>query len=327
MLETSARLLRLLSLLQGRRFWCGAELASRLEVTTRTVRRDVDKLRTLGYPIRSSAGTEGGYQFSAGSTVPPLLLDEDEAVAVALGLGCAATGMLEGTGEASISALSKIEQILPLRLRRRVSALQTMVVTPSGARSSVEARTLSAIAGACRDQEILGFRYSDHCGTASARLVEPYRLVHTGCRWYLVGWDLHRRDWRTFRLDRIQGRLTTGRHFSQREPPARDLAAYVARGVMYAPPCRARIKLFVGGEVIAKRFPFWRELIEPVDEQSCFIEMAASTFESLAVHLALLEVDFQITEHLELVTQVRRLAARFRRATAPVHRARAGRTR
>jgi predicted DNA-binding transcriptional regulator YafY len=315
MLETSARLLRLLSLFQGRRYWSGADLANRLEVTSRTLRRDVDKLRTLGYPIHSTSGAEGGYQLGAGSTMPPLLLDDEEAVAVALGLRCAAAGAIEGVEEASVRALSKIEQILPPRLGRRVAALQAIIVTPARAGSSVDARTLSAIAGACRDHEALRFRYRDHAGTASARSVEPHRLVNTGRRWYLVAWDSDRKDWRTFRVDRIQPRLTAGPRFAPRDPPARDLAAYVARGVWYAPPCRARIKLLVAADAVAGRLPPCIGLIEPIDEHSCFFETGASTFESLAMHLVLLGVDFELTEPQELVDQVRRLTDRYRRAT------------
>src|SRR5215831_17646462 len=147
MLETSARLLRLLSLFQGRRYWSGADLAERLEVTSRTLRRDVDKLRSLGYPIHSTTGVEGGYQLGAGSIMPPLLLDDEEAVAVALGLRSTAVGSIEGVEEASVRALTKIEQILPARLGRRVSALQAMIVTAGAGQSAVDARTLSILAG------------------------------------------------------------------------------------------------------------------------------------------------------------------------------------
>jgi predicted DNA-binding transcriptional regulator YafY len=235
MVETSARLLQLLSLFQGRRYWSGYDLAGRLDITTRTLRRDVDKLRSLGYPIHSTAGVEGGYQLGAGTTMPPLLLDDDEAVAVALGLRCAAAGGIEGIEESSVRALSKIEQILPPRLGRRVAALQAMIVTPDGTGcTSVDARVLSVIAGACRDQEILRFRYSDHAGAASARSVEPHRLVNTGRRWYLVAWDSDREAWRTFRVDRIQPRIATGPRCAPRDPPARDLAAYVLRGLWEA---------------------------------------------------------------------------------------------
>src|SRR6516165_2239243 len=189
MLETSARLLRLLSLFQGKRYWSGRDLAERLEVTARTLRRDVDKLRSLGYPIHSTTGVEGGYQLGAGSTMPPLLLDDEEAVAVALGLRSAATGAVQGIEEASMRALAKIEQILPSRLGRRLAALQSSIVTTGPARTPVDSRTLSTIAGACRDQESLEFRYRDHEGRLSSRRVEPHRLVHTGFRWYLVAWD------------------------------------------------------------------------------------------------------------------------------------------
>ena len=317
MLETSARLLRLLSLFQARRYWSGPDLAQRLEVTPRTLRRDVDKLRTLGYPIHSTSGAEGGYQLGAGSTMPPLLLDDEEAVAVALGLRCAATGAIEGVEEASVRALSKIEQMLPPRLARRVAALQAMIVTPAGAGSAVDARTLSTIAGACRDHEMLHFHYSDRAGTATSRSVEPHRVVHTGRRWYLVAWDAGRKDWRTFRVDRMERRVTAGPRFVPREPPSRDLAAYVSQGWWSAAKCRARVKLLIAAEVLAERLPPGLGLVEPIDGQSCFFDTGASTYESLAMHLALLGVDFEIAEPLELAVEVRRLAGRFRQATPP----------
>ena len=315
MLETSARLLRLLSIFQGRRYWSGRDLADRLAVTSRTLRRDVDKLRTLGYPIRSTSGAEGGYQLGAGTTMPPLLLDDEEAVAVALGLGCAATGMVDGIEQASIRALSKIEQILPQRLARRVSALQSMIVTPPGRNSAIDARALSTIAGACRDNEMLRFRYLDHAGAPSARSVEPHRVVHTGRRWYLVAWDTDRHDWRTFRVDRIQPKPVAGPRFSPRDPPADDLAAYVGRGIAFAPACRARVKLLVAADQVVRHWPNGTGLIEPIDDQSCYLEMGASCYEALAMHIALLGVDFEITAPEELITEVGRLAARYTKAT------------
>jgi predicted DNA-binding transcriptional regulator YafY len=314
MLETSARLLRLLSLFQGRKYWSGPDLADRLDVTSRTLRRDVDKLRTLGYPIHSSSGVEGGYQLGAGSTMPPLLLDDEEAVAVTLGLQSAATGAIEGVEEASVRALAKIDQILPPRLGRRVAALKAMIVTMPGAPSSVSARTLSTIAAACRDQETLRFRYRDYAGAASSRSVEPHRLVNTGRRWYLVAWDADRKDWRTFRVDRIQPRVINGLPFTSREPPARDLAAYVARGVWRAPPCRARIKLYAAAAFVAERWSPAIGLVEPIDQRSCFFEVGASSFEDLAAHVASFGIDFEVTEPPELVDHVQRLANRLRRA-------------
>jgi predicted DNA-binding transcriptional regulator YafY len=314
MLETSARLLRLLSLFQGRKYWSGHDLSARLEVTSRTLRRDVDKLRTLGYPIHSTCGAEGGYQLGAGSTMPPLLLDDDEAVAVALGLRYAAGGSVEGVEEASVRALTKIEQILPARLARRVAALQSAIIMPARMESAVDARMLSVIAGACRDLEMLRFRYSDRGGVASARSVEPHRLVNTGRRWYLVAWDTDRADWRTFRVDRIQARVTTGSRFAPRDPPSADLAAYVSRGA-WAPTCAARIKLFAAAEVVAERLPPGIGVIEPIDRQSCFFEIGASSYERLAMHLVFLGVDFKLSGPSELVEEVGRLAERYRRAT------------
>ncbi|MCW5982066.1 MAG: YafY family transcriptional regulator [Bryobacteraceae bacterium] len=314
MLETSARLLRLLSLFQIRRYWSGADLADRLEITVRTLRRDVDKLRTLGYPIRSASGVEGGYQLGAGASMPPLLLDDEETVAVALGLRSAAAGNIRGVEEASLRALAKIEQILPPRLGRRIAAMQTMIVTPPGAGSAVDARILSTIAGACRDNEALRFRYKDHAGAPTTRHVEPYRLVTSGHRWYLVAWDSDRRAWRTFRVDRIQSRPTAGARFPPREPPAADLASYVFRGAWSASPCRARIKLLAAAETLAERLPSWIGLVQPVDERSCILETGAPTYESLAMHLSLLGVDFEVTEPAELIEELRRLADRYRRA-------------
>jgi predicted DNA-binding transcriptional regulator YafY len=317
MLETSARLLRLLSLFQGRRYWSGSDLAGRLEVTCRTLRRDVDKLRTLGYPIHSTSGTEGGYQLGAGTEMPPLLLDDDEAVAVALGLRSAAAGSIEGVEEASVRALLKIEQILPPRLARRVAALQAVVVMPARGGATVDARALSLIAGACRDHEMLRFRYRDYSGTASTRSVEPHRLVNTGRRWYLVAWDTGREDWRTFRVDRIERRpAAAGVRFVPREPPARDLAAYVSQGAWSRAGCRARVRLFAAAEVMAERLPPGIGLLEPIDEHGCFFETAAPSYESLAMHLSLVGVDFEIIEPAELVEEVRRLAERYLRAAA-----------
>jgi predicted DNA-binding transcriptional regulator YafY len=255
MLETSARLLQLLSLFQGRCYWSGQDLARRLGVTDRTLRRDVDRLRSLGYPIHSTVGAEGGYQLGAGSKMPPLLLGDDEALAVALGLRAAAGGGIEGMEEAAMRALAKIEQLLPSRLSHRLTALQAMIVTRAGPGSPVTIPTLSTLANACRDQHTLRFRYRDEAGSASARSVEPHRLVHTGRRWYLVAWDTDRKDWRTFRVDRIQSRLATGEHFVPRQLPASNLAAYVSGGAGYAPPCRARIKVFAPAALVAERVP------------------------------------------------------------------------
>src|SRR5579862_7093394 len=183
MLQTSARLLRLLSLFQAQRYWSGAELSVRLDVTGRTLRRDVDRLRSLGYPVHSTSGVAGGYQLGAGATLPPLLLDDDEAVAVALGLRTSAVGGVSGLEEASVRALLKLEQVLPPRLRGRVAAVHGFVVPLQGHGPSVDAERLSIIANSCRDHECIRFTYHDRKGAPSVRTVEPHRLVHTGYRW------------------------------------------------------------------------------------------------------------------------------------------------
>jgi predicted DNA-binding transcriptional regulator YafY len=314
MLETSARLLRLLSLFQGRRYWSGAELASRLEITARTLRRDVDKLRSLGYPVHSATGAEGGYQMGAGTTMPPLLLDDEEAVAVSLGLRLAAGGNVEGVEEASMRTLAKIEQILPARLACRVAALQSAIVMPARAESAVNARVLSMLAGACRDLEALRFRYRDYGGAMRARSVEPHRLVHTGRRWYLVAWDMGRGDWRTFRVDRMREKITAGGRFVPRHPPANDLAAYVAKGAWTSPRCRAKVKLLSPAEEAARYLPPCAGMIEAIDERSCWFNAGAPSFESLAAHLIFLGMDFELTGPAELVAHVTRLADRYRRA-------------
>jgi predicted DNA-binding transcriptional regulator YafY len=233
MLETSARLLRLLSLLQAHREWSGADLADRLGVTPRTVRRDVDRLRELGYPVNASPGTGGGYQLGAGAELPPLLLDDEEAVAVAVGLRQAAGQGIEGIGETSVRALAKLEQVLPHRLRRRVGALTAFTVPMlRGPQASVvDPGVLTELANACRDCERVRFEYLDHGGSPTRRTVEPHRLVCSERRWYLFAWDVDRDDWRTFRVDRITPRPPHGPRFTPRTPPAGDLAAHVARGV------------------------------------------------------------------------------------------------
>src|SRR5246500_5085018 len=227
MVQTSARLLALLSLLQVRREWTGQELANRLEVTPRTIRRDVDKLRSLGYPVEAAPGVAGGYRLSAGGELPPLLLDDAEAVAVAVGLRTAASGSIAGIEETSVRALAKLEQVLPSRLRRRVSALgnATSTFTVDGPR--IDSDMLATLAAACRDSTRLQFGYIARDARASRRTVDPAAVVYSGHRWYLVAFDLDRDDWRTFRLDRVKGRVREAGRGRRRTVPGGDPAAYV----------------------------------------------------------------------------------------------------
>ena len=228
--DPTGRALQLLSLLQTQRFWPGAELAGRLEVTERTVRRDVDRLRELGYAVDTTTGKYGGYRLATGSHVPPLVLDDDEAVAIAVGLRYAAAAAIDGIEETSLRALVKIEALLPHRLRRRVSALHSNLTATrrAGAVDLVDPELLSVLAAACRDAERVRFEYRRGDDESSGRLVEPHKLVAAGHRWYLVAWDTDRDDWRTFRLDRLRDPRPVATHFTPRGVPGDDAAAFVA---------------------------------------------------------------------------------------------------
>jgi predicted DNA-binding transcriptional regulator YafY len=318
MLETSARLLRLLSLLQGRRDWSGAALAERLEVSERTVRRDVDRLRDLGYPVHASRGTDGGYRLGAGAAMPPLLLDDDEAVAVAVGLRTAATGAVAGIEETSVRALTKLEQVLPARLRHRVNALQsfTVPVPPDRPGPMVDPAVLSALAAACRDADRLRFDYQGHDGAATVRSVEPHRVVSWGRRWYLVAWDVDRQDWRTFRVDRITPRTPTGPRVPPRDGPPGGAAEYVARGVSAAAWRHvARVVVHAPADAVLERINPAVGVVESVDDRTCVLSTGADHVSTLAVHLGLLDFDFDVMGPPELVSHLRTLAARYARST------------
>jgi predicted DNA-binding transcriptional regulator YafY len=316
MLQTSARLLRLLSLLQARADWSGQELADQLGVTTRTIRNDVERLRGLGYPVHASPGVGGGYRLGAGAALPPLLLDDDEAVAVAVGLRTAAAGSVTGIQETSVRALAKLEQVLPSRLRHRVNALQSATVEIPAPGPTVDPGVLTAIAGACRDHQRLRFDYRDHDRSASIRTVEPHRLVHDRGRWYLVAWDADRQEWRTFRADRIRPRTPTGPRFVPRDPPDGDVATYLLRGVGSATwRYRARVRVRAPASAITGRLPP-AVAVEVVDEHTCIINVGSDTPQMLAVYLGMLDADFEVVEPPELLEQLQTLADRYRRAIA-----------
>ncbi len=315
MLETSARLLRLLSLLQARRDWTSTELAARLGVTTRTVRNDVDRLRRLGYPVDARPGVAGGYRLGAGGALPPLLLDDDEAVAVAIGLRTAASGSITGIEEASVRALGKLQQVLPARLRRRVSAFQAYALPMPSRGPQVDPETLTMIAGACRDHERLRFDYRAHSGTPSRRSVEPYRLVNDRRRWYLVAWDTDRDDWRTFRADRIRPRTPAGPRFTPRPlPPDQEIAAQVARGAAEATwRYRARVIVHAPAAHVRARLPVPVE-VEALGADRCTFEPGSDHPELLALYLGMLGADFTIVDSPELVAALRTLTRRYQRA-------------
>ncbi|MFS8095526.1 YafY family transcriptional regulator [Lentzea alba] len=315
MLETSARLLKLLSLLQVRRDWTGPELADRLSVDVRTIRRDVDKLRSLGYPVTSLPGATGGYQLGAGAELPPLLLDDDEAVAVAVGLRTAANGTIAGIEETSVRALTKLEQILPTRLRRRVQALQAHTTPLTAAGPTVDPETLTIIAAACRDHQQLRFTYAPTQGEPAKRLVEPQGLVHTGRRWYLVAWDVSKEDWRTFRVDRITTEPTLAARFTPREPPAESLAEFVSRQVasnVYT--YQAVLTIHAPLREVAERTSPMSVSLEPIDDNSCLMRTGAESLDRMVFYLLFIGIDFEVHEPQELSDHIGTLVTRLQKA-------------
>jgi predicted DNA-binding transcriptional regulator YafY len=318
MLETSARLLKLLSLLQMRRTWTGSQLAERLQVSGRTVRNDIDRLRELGYPVDATRGGQGGYQLGAGADLPPLLLDDEEAVAIVLALSVARSSGVAGTEEASMRALGKIQQVLPTRLRRRVEALRAFAVRVPTDRTSqdVSADTLALLANACRDHEAQRISYRKYDGTSTRRMIEPHRLVAWGDRWYLIAWDPERNDWRTWRADRIERLEPTGRLFHERNLPDPDITAYVARNVARAAwRYVARIEIDAPAEVVSERLDVAVGTVTPLPDGRCLLESGADSLWTIAVWCAALDLDFHVAGPPELVEYVRLLANRYARAT------------
>ena len=310
MSETTARVLRLLGLLQSRPVWTGPELAEHLGVTVRSVRRDVERLRELGYPVLASKGIGGGYQLGAGMSLPPLLLDPDEAVAVAVCLRLAAGGTVAGVGEAALRTLTKLDQVLPARLRGQVAAVQEATVTLDSGVDAVDPEVLMTLARGSRDRHRVRFGYADRGGTTTARTVEPYRLVATGRRWYLLAFDVDRDDWRTFRLDRMSEVGATTWVFRQREAP--DAKEFVARSVNQAPYRHvARVRYAAPADEVARHVGPAAASVEPVDDRSCVLVAGADHLEQLAVHLVGIGIDCEVLEPPELLDAMHALAGRL----------------
>ncbi|MEN3540247.1 WYL domain-containing protein [Microbispora sp. ZYX-F-249] len=317
MLETSVRLLRLLALLQTRPGWQGADLADRLGVTTRTVRNDVERLRHLGYEIRSATGAAGGYRLGAGSSLPPLLLDDDEVVAVVVGLQAAAGSTVTGIEETSLRALTKLQRMLPSRLRHRIEAVRAATVAVPGHGPTVDPETLTSIAAAIRDHETLRFDYLDHRGHEGRRTAEPHRLVFTGRRWYLLAWDVDRRDWRTFRADRVRPRVPNGPRFTPREPPEGDAAAHVVRGTGSAAwKHRAVVRLHAPVEVMGARLTPAAGLLRADGADACVLETGGDSLHNLTTFLTSLDVPFAVLGPPALRAHLRTLAERYLAAGA-----------
>jgi predicted DNA-binding transcriptional regulator YafY len=313
---TSARLLRLLSFLQTPRDWTGAELAERLEVSPRTIRNDIERLRNLGYQVHATRGPIGGYRLASGTTVPPLLLDDDEAVALAVALRTGAGGGADGIEASSMRALAKLEQVLPARLRSRVRALQThTVLVRRRSYAAVDPDVLTMLAATCRDHLGLRFDYQDRRGSASQRRVDPHRVVHAEGRWYLVAWDTDRADWRTFRVDRISSEIVAGHRTAPRDLSDDEITALISRGVPAAARrYTTRVTVLAPAAAIAERIGPWIGTVEPINAMSCILETGADDLDILAVHLGLLNVDFIVTEPSELVAHLHKLGERYARA-------------
>ncbi len=318
MTSPGARTLRLLSLVQSRRYWAGIDLASRLEVSPRTLRRDIDRLRDLGYPVEAHRGVDGGYQLAAGAVLPPLLLDNDEAVAIGVWLHSAIqAGSVMGIEESALAALSKVIQVMPTSLRRRIDALAAMTVSIPWQESaaSVDPVVLVSVAQACRDSERLEFGYTNRDGELSTREVDPHRLVLLGRRWYLVAWDLSRFDWRTFRLDRLAEPRVTGAHAIPRQLPAENAAEFVRSSIESVPSLyQVDVLIDAPAAIVRGRVGSWGS-IEDVGSGRCRFTMTSDSLDWPTLALGNAAADFEVLSPPELLDHLRESARRFGRAT------------
>lgn len=287
--DMPGRLLRLLSLLQTRRTWSGGELANRLGVTDRTLRRDVDRLRALDYPVQATSGIAGGYRLTSGRNLPPLLLDDEEALAVAIALATAAGGAVAGIQENALRALTKLQQVLPARLRPRLTALAgtTAAVVPHGA-PRADPDVLAVLAGCCRDAEVIAFSYRDRTGQRAPRRVEPHHVVTSAGRWYLIAFDPDRDGWRTFRVDRIDDLRATRHRFALRALPAPDAATYLVRSFAGA-TYRHTARMTIGLPADAVRAGVFATIPGEVEEQgpdACMVRLTAESVELVVQFVA-----------------------------------------
>jgi len=305
---TTERVLTLLGLLQQRQVWTGPELAARLGVTPRTVRRDVERLRTLGYPVQASQGVGGGYQLGPGQDLPPLLFDDEEAIATAVSLLVGAGGAVVSAGDAALRALTKLDRVLPIRLRHEVRALAGSVESFDGGRAPVDPEVLMTLARACRDEVEVRFEY-----TSGERRIEPYRLVTSGRRWYLLAYDLDRDDWRSFRVDRMTDVSARTWRFRPRAAP--DAATYVQEGVasrVYEH--QARFLVHAPADTVRAQISASAAVVRPRDDEHCEVLSGAANLDVVLMHVLLLGHDFEVLDPPELGSRCRVLAERLRSA-------------
>ncbi|MFD8564370.1 helix-turn-helix transcriptional regulator [Streptosporangium canum] len=327
--KTSARLLSLLSLLQARRDWPGALLAERLDISPRTVRRDVDRLRELGYPIVAVKGPDGGYRLDAGTQLPPLLFDDEQAVALAVALQIATTTGA-GIEEAAARALNTVRQLMPVRLRHRIDTLRVTAVERPASRPDpqVDSSVLMTLSAAVHAREALRFDYApasppgatgDDRAESPPRRVQPHHLVTWGGRWYLLAWDLDREDWRTFRADRITPRTPAGPRFTPRELPGGEVAAFVAgrfRGSDGSDdwPCRGEVILDLPAAVVSR---YTRDgVVEELGPNRCRLVLGSWSWPGLAAAIGRFDADIEVVGPAELKDAFARLARRYADAAA-----------
>jgi len=310
-MNTSARMLRLLSLLQTHRYWPGSELSARLEVSPRTLRRDIDRLRELGYAVDAVRGVAGGYQLRAGGSLPPLLLEDEEAVAIAVGLQSAANGSIAGMEESSVQALTKVIGLMPPRLRRQMDAIRSQTDNlPWRGGPELDPALLTTLAQACRDAEPVKFGYTARASEQTDRWVEPHRLVTLGRRWYLVAYDRDRQDWRSFRVDRIGDVRTTGQRFRQRDLPADDALSFVQAGIKRMPQRYAvRVRVDAPVDRVAAAVGHWGTASGT--DGDCLLEMNLDSLEWPVVVLMGLDADFTVEGPPELAELLVRASRRF----------------
>jgi predicted DNA-binding transcriptional regulator YafY len=318
--DMPARMLRLLSLLQTRREWFGTELAERLGVSGRTVRRDIDRLRELGYRVEATTGIAGGYRLASGQKLPPLLLHDDEAIAVAAALLTQAGSGVTGSPDIAVQVLAKLEQILPASLSRRVAALTD--ATDTGRQHPVpraDPATLATIALTCRDHDLLSFDHHSRTAVTSTRRVEPYTIVTAHSRWYLLAYDLDRSDWRTFRIDRISAATPLRRHFLPRELPDSDPITYVAKSIRTTPyRYTARATVSAPAETIAARLnSAIPGRVQPLNDHTCTVTLGADSPEPIAADLITLSAPFTLDAPPELLDKLHTFADRLTTATRP----------
>lgn len=310
MLSTSARLLRLASLLQSRRHWPGGALAEELGVDARTVRRDVDRLRELGYPVEASSGVGGGYALGRGAELPPLVLDDEEAVALAIALR-AAGATVGGIEATSLRLLGKLDQLMPTRLRRKATALHAVTLSLRSGLPLVDAGLLSTLATACRDTRVLRFGYRSHAGDPSQRHVQPLRLANYGRRWYLIAWDIDRSDWRSFRVDRMDRARSTGDTFVPRTLSA-DVATRLERGIAYAPfACRVTLRLQGNVDELQAVLPVWCGVLEPETDTHSLLHVGAETPEGLLAQVLMIGRDVELVEGEAMAAELQQVLSRM----------------